>query len=229
MLFLVRGDPVTRLRLTLILLGILLFGLLTFGIGVLVGMGLDRGEVPAEALAAVPGEEATPPEKAKEGEAPAPAADGAPVAKGTIEEPPPIIPVGPPPPVVTDVSSAADPAQPVASPLMGPLAMQASAPVLPPPPPEPAVAAPPPSTRILAVQLGRFTRLDSATVFSKRLVERGYRPQIVMADYPGMPPWYLVTLGPQPDEATAKRVAAEMSRVLEVEVIVVSWAGKPAG
>lgn len=228
----------TRGRLILALLGILLFGLLTFCIGLLVGLRLDRMETgvtqetaqpeetrPAAADATAP--DAAAPDAAIPEAGPAPAADAIPPAKGTMEDPPPIIPVGPPPPVVTDVSSAADPLQPLVSPLIGPLAAQAATPVL--PPPQPAVPAPPPSTRVLAVQLGRFTRLDSATVFSKRLTEKGYRPQIVMADYPGMPPWYLVTLGPQPDEATARRVAAEMSRVLEVDVIVVSWAAKPAG
>lgn len=230
----------TRGRLILILSGILLFGLLTFGIGVLVGLKMQApASVPTDKPAAVsdatkatepkvdPATGAAVPADAAPKEATASDAAAAP-AKGTIVDPPPIIPVGPPPPVVMDVSSAADPKQPVSSPLMGPLAAQAATPPPPPPPPQPAVPAPPPSTRILAVQLGRFTRQDSATVFAKRLTEKGYRPQIVMADYPGMPPWYLVTLAPQPDEATAKRVAGEMSALLGIEVIVISWAAPPA-
>lgn len=220
----------TRGRLILILLGILLFGLLTFGIGLLVGLNMpapiappaDQIPAPKAESATVPTEAAATPEAATTPDA------AAPPAKGTIVDPPPIIPVGPPPPVVTDVTSAADPQQPVSSPLMGPLAAEAATPPPPPPPPQPAVPARPPSTRILAVQLGRFTRQDSATVFAKRLTEKGYRPQIVMADYPGMPPWYLVTLAPQPDEATAKRVAGEMSALLGIEVIVISWAAPPA-
>lgn len=225
----------TRGRLLLVLLGILLFGLMTFCIGLLVGLDLGRTENPAPAaVTEAPKDGTLAPEAPKEeaptrDAGPAPSEDGAAPTKGTMVDPPPIIPVGPPPPVVTDVSSAADPTQPLVSPMIGPLAAQAATPVLPPPPPQPAVPASPPSNRVLAVQLGRFTRLDSATVFSRRLTEKGYRPQIVMADYPGMPPWYLVTLGPQPDETTARRVAAEMSRVLEVEVIVISWAAKPAG
>lgn len=222
----------TRGRLTLILSGILLFGLLTFGIGLLVGLNMqasiappaDQIPAPKAESATVPKEGAATPEAAP---APTPDAAAAP-AKGTIVDPPPIIPVGPPPPVVTNVTSAADPQQPVSSPLMGPLAAEAATPPPPPPPPQSAVPARPPSTRILAVQLGRFTRQDSATVFAKRLTEKGYRPQIVMADYPGMPPWYLVTLAPQPDEATAKRVAGEMSALLGIEVIVISWAAPPA-
>jgi cell division septation protein DedD len=233
---------VTRGRLILILSGILLFGLLTFGIGLLVGLKMQPPVAPPADLAPASSDEtkATEPKADSAGaagpsdtapkdvQATGPDAAAAPPAKGTIVDPPPIIPVGPPPPVVTDVSSAADPTQPVSSPLMGPLAAQAATPPPPPPPPQPAVPAPPPSTRILAVQLGRFTRQDSATVFAKRLTEKGYRPQIVMADYPGMPPWYLVTLAPQPDEATAKRVAGEMSALLGIEVIVISWAAPPA-
>lgn len=233
----------TRGRLILILSGILMFGLLTFGIGLLVGLNMQPpAAAPADKAPAVSdASKATEPkaDSATDGAGPAdaapkdaqaPAQDAAvpPPAKGTIVDPPPIIPVGPPPPVVTDVSSAADPTQPISSPLMGPLAAQAATPPPPPPPPQPAVPAPPPSTRILAVQLGRFTRQDSATVFARRLTERGYRPQIVMADYPGMPPWYLVTLAPQPDEATAKRVAGEMTALLGIEVIVISWAASPA-
>lgn len=228
----------TRGRLILILSGILLFGLLTFGIGLLVGLNMPvpsaapAGKPPALSQAAnatgakadsVPGATAGPADTA-----PKDAPDAVAPTKGTIVDPPPIIPVGPPPPMVTDVTSAADPQQPVSSPLMGPLAAQAATPPPPPPLPQPAVPAPPPSTRILAVQLGRFTRQDSATVFAKRLTEKGYRPQIVMADYPGMPPWYLVTLAPQPDEATAKRVAGELSALLGIEVIVISWAAPPA-
>lgn len=226
----------TRGRLILILSGILLFGLLTFGIGVLVGLNMlhpaappaDKAQPVADAVQTTePKADLGAKPDASTATAPPPDAAAAP-AKGTIVDPPPIIPVGPPPPVVTDVSSAADPKQPVSSPLMGPLASQAATPPPPPPPPQPPVPAPPPSTRILAVQLGRFTRQDSATVFAKRLTEKGYRPQIVMADYPGMPPWYLVTLAPQPDEATAKRVAGEMSALLGIEVIVISWAAPPA-
>ncbi|MGQ3049635.1 MAG: SPOR domain-containing protein [Niveispirillum sp.] len=216
----------TRGRLILILSGILLFGLLTFGIGLLVGLNMQAPTVPPAAQ--TPGPKASS-AAATPDAAPAPTPDTAAVpAKGTIVDPPPIIPIGPPPPMVTDVTSAADPKQPVSSPLMGPLAAQAATPPPPPPPPQPAVPAPPPSTRILAVQLGRFTRQDSATVFAKRLAEKGYKPQIVMADYAGMPPWYLVTLAPQPDEATAKRVAGEMSALLGIEVIVISWAAPPA-
>lgn len=220
----------TRGRLILILLGILLFGLLTFGIGLLVGLNMQAPIAPpANQIPAPKAESATVPKEAAATPEAAPTPDAAPPpAKGTIVDPPPIIPVGPPPPVVTDVTSAADPQQPVSSPLMGPLAAEAATPPPPPPPPQPAVPARPPSTRILAVQLGRFTRQDSATVFAKRLTEKGYRPQIVMADYPGMPPWYLVTLAPQPDEATAKRVAGEMSALLGIEVIVISWAAPPA-
>lgn len=231
----------TRGRLILILSGILLFGLLTFGIGLLVGLKMQPpAATPADqAPASSDATKATEPRADSAASAAGPS-DAAPKdtatpdaaatqpAKGTIVDPPPIIPVGPPPPVVSDVSSAADPTQPVSSPLMGPLAAQAATPPPPPPPSQPAVPAPPPSTRILAVQLGRFTRQDSATVFAKRLTEKGYRPQIVMADYPGMPPWYLVTLAPQPDEATAKRVAGEMSALLGIEVIVISWAAPPA-
>lgn len=219
----------TRGRLVLILSGILLFGLLTFGIGLLVGLNMQAPSIAPAAQTPVPkASSAAAKETAATPDAvPTPDAAAVP-AKGTMVDPPPIIPVGPPPPVVTDVTSAADPQQPVSSPLMGPLAAQAATPPPPPPPPQPAVPAPPPSTRILAVQLGRFTRQDSATVFAKRLTENGYRPQIVMADYAGMPPWYLVTLAPQPDEATAKRVAGEMSALLGIEVIVISWAAPPA-
>ncbi len=228
----------TRGRLILILSGILLFGLLTFGIGVLVGLNMLHPAAPT-ADKAQPGaaagqttdpkaDPAAKPDAAAATAPPPPPDAAAAPAKGTMVDPPPIIPVGPPPPLVTDVTSAADPKQPVSSPLMGPLAAQAATPPPPPPPPQPAAAVPPPSTRILAVQLGRFTRQDSATVFAKRLTEKGYRPQIVMADYAGMPPWYLVTLAPQPDEATAKRVASEMSALLGIEVIVISWAAPPA-
>lgn len=156
------------------------------------------------------------------------AAEGAP-KPAIADDPPSIIPTGPPPPVVTQVSSVIDPTIPTPSPLLGPLAAQAATPALPPIPPEqaPPTAAGPPPNRVISVQLGRFTRLDSATVFSRVLAEKGIRAQIVMADYPGMPPWYLVTLGPQPDEPTARRQAVEMSRLLEIEVIVISWA-KPA-
>lgn len=222
----------TRGRLILILSGILLFGLLTFGIGLLVGLNMQAPTVPPTAQTPAPKVESATASKeaaATPEAASAPTSDTAAVpAKGTMVDPPPIIPIGPPPPMVTDVTSAADPKQPVSSPLMGPLAAQAATPPPPPPPPQPAVPAPPPSTRILAVQLGRFTRQDSATVFAKRLTEKGYKPQIVMADYAGMPPWYLVTLAPQPDEATAKRVAGEMSALLGIEVIVISWAAPPA-
>jgi cell division septation protein DedD len=210
---------IQRLHPLWIIAGTLLFGLLTFLAGLVVGLSLTQktsetnpvaalsGVVPAAALAAAPPNPAT--VVAQSGEAaasPVPAPAAVPKA-----------PVAPDGPMVKGLRSGSVTDMPGGQ--LGPLAMRALAAQ------EPGEA--PLSNRVISVEVGRFLLADAAADLVGELKRKGFNAEAVTASFPGMPPWHIVILGPQPDESTAHQLAIDASRATGLAARVVSWP-KPA-
>lgn len=243
------GVPVTGTRLALVIAGVLLFGLLTFAMGLVVGVQLS---VPP-ATVPVGGTPTAPPAPAQPATAP-PASQGSVRGGGgqvdvapapTPQAPsqpaaPAVAPMPAPMPTPKPAGSSPGPASAAApvqdlrsgpppgpvppSPLQGPLVRQAAA--RPPPPPPPANPVPPlpVSDRIISVQVGRFLLPEGAAELAGRVAAQGHKAVIVATTEPGTPTWHVVTLGPQPDETTAQRLADETERTLGLRAVVVTWA-----
>lgn len=209
----------------LILAGTLTFGLLTFAAGLLVGLGLQPGADqgtpfsggPALPGSTGPGAGAAPPT----GTPPVPAASPAPAPA----QPAPADPA----PSVAAPGPAAAPVPPPAGPPVkglrsgsvgvgeaGPLVQALAA-------ADPEAVAEPAPDRVVSVEVGRFLLMENAAAFAMELSGQGYAADILLAAFPDMPPWHVVTLGEQPDEKTAISLAQAVSRRTGLEARVVSW------
>lgn len=144
-------------------------------------------------------------------------------------------PAATPPVKVTDLHIGLPPSMPPVSALRGPLVTAATAPALPPAAPDasapmpaaapPAEAGPPPP--VVSVQIGLFLHLENAERRAGLLAERGYAPMIVMAEDPGQPVWYAVTLGPIADPAEAEPRARALFLAEGLPTSPVSWRPAP--
>jgi cell division septation protein DedD len=200
-----------RLHPLWIIAGTLLFGLLTFLAGLLVGLSL--AEKPAVALAGAASVATTPPN-------PAPAVAGTAEKTASPAPIPAAAPKGaatPDGPMVKGLRSGSVTDMPGSQ--LGPLAMQALAAQGP--------GEAPLSNRVISVEVGRFLLADAAADLVGDLKRKGFNAEAVTASFPGMPPWHIVILGPQPDEPTAHQLAIEASRATGLAARVVSWP-KPA-
>lgn len=218
----------SRRPLFLIMAGTLTFGLLTFAAGLLVGLGLQPGvgtggadKPPKPPVAAgssagaMPAAAPAPPAAGTASGAAVPAAPGEATAPAAAASPnaatppaPPVAPAGPP---VKGLRSGA-----VGAGEAGPLVRALAA-------ADPEASPPSVPDRIVSVEVGRFLLVENAAAFAAQLGGQGYEADILLAAFPGMAAWHVVTLGVQPDEQTASLLAREVSQRTGLEARVVSW------
>jgi hypothetical protein len=169
------------------------------------------------------------------GAGPAAAPPGSPAAAPASPAPPAPAPAGAAPAdqaakadkPLQDVRSGPIPGTAAKSFLVGPTQQLAAAPTpLPAAPPPPVDL--PPGDRIIAVQVGRFLLPETAEALARSVTERGWPAKVQVMDMPELGQWHLVIVGPQPDEMTARKVAASMAAALDLNPTVVSWPAKPA-
>lgn len=204
-----------RLHPLWIIAGAALFGLLTFLAGMVVGLALAEKRAPlspvAEAVASATGA-AEPPVASQNVAGATATTPPPPEAAGAAASP--AVPTGP---MLKGLRSGSVTDMPGGQ--LGPLAMQALA-----------AQGPmelPLSNRVISVEVGRFLLADAAADLVGDLKRKGFNAEAVTASFPGMPPWHVVILGPQPDEQTAHELAIEAARATGMAARVVSWP-KPA-
>ncbi|MQP67345.1 hypothetical protein GE253_18625 [Niveispirillum sp. SYP-B3756] len=207
-----------RLHPLWIIAGMALFGLLTFLAGLLLGLSL--ADKPEEGRAQAAHGTAAP-----AGVAPHPS------ATATTTPTPPIEATSVPPTQMAAVSPDVAEGGTMVKGLrsgavtdlpgtpLGPLATQALAAQGP--------GELPLSSRVISVEVARFLLASAAADLVVQLKKQGFTAETVTASFPGMPPWHVVTLGPQPDEQTAHQLAIEAARATGLAARVVSWP-KPA-
>jgi len=209
---------IQRLHPLWIIAGTALFGVLTFLAGLVIGLSLaekptevtlasmSAGAVPVASASSSPVSAVDPAAAATPATSPAPAPAPAPEAPAVADGP-----------MVKGLRSGSVTDMPGGQ--LGPLAMQALA-----------AKGPgefPLSNRVISVEVGRFLLADAAADLVGDLKRKGFSAETVTASFPGMPPWHVVILGPQPDEQTAHQLAIEAARATGLAARVVSWP-KPA-